>query len=232
MASRYEVIDGCPIPRKLFPVAAAIKEDLGGGTLFNSIYRGDDVAALLHKYGKHTQRELYDMWINHVPGALPANPPTQGTHILKSDAVAYIGPAGRPLKWWQCGMDIDDSKIPDAIAAFKERGWLAFQPYHTGSEYHHLNLAKAPRHLAKLITLFTTLKRGSKGRRVHKLTKQLAELGYMHAPTKSFGAATEKAVKAFQRHYHLTPVDGVVGPHTHLQLRAAIHHLHSQRGGK
>jgi hypothetical protein len=223
MSDPYVVVDCCPVPRKLAPVLQEIQDETGCS--YASVYRGEDPAAANYLTGaapcyKHTQAWIF---AHYPPGV--ANPPGRSTHERRSDGVPYPGPIGRPLRWWQCGIDVDDAHVAAFIAAAKKRGWLAFRPYSTAVEYHHVNFSKQPQYLMKLIAKWTTLQRGDKGRLVHKLTKQLVELGYMHAPTKSFGVGTQSAVKDLQRHYALTP-DGVVGPHTRLQIRAAIKHLH------
>jgi hypothetical protein len=105
----------------------------------NSIYRGSDAAWLLHRYGKHTQAELY--------ATLPAgtaNPPGRSTHELRSDGVAYGGPVGRHLEWWQQGIDVNDGDVRRMIKAAESHGWHLFQPYHAGVEFHHLNFYHKP----------------------------------------------------------------------------------------
>jgi hypothetical protein len=84
------------------------------------------------------------MFIRHVPGYNPANPPTYGTHVLRSDGVAYRGPRGRPLRQWQCGFDWNDKDIPHVLEAARQLGIPMFQPYHTGNEYHHTNFRRRP----------------------------------------------------------------------------------------
>jgi lysozyme len=135
MALRYSVIDGCPCPRPMYPLLKKLKAETGCS--FNSIYRGDDVAGLLHKVGKHTQAELY---AELPPGV--ANPPDRGTHILLGDGV--VGALHQKLPWWKCGIDINDSQVDAVIAAARRRGWTLYRPYPTGSEYHHVNFARKP----------------------------------------------------------------------------------------
>jgi hypothetical protein len=136
---KYAVLDGCPCPRPLYPVLKKLKKETG--CTFNSIYRGDDVAGLLHRKGKHTQRELYDMFLRGE--GLPANPPTQGTHILLGDGV--VGRVGQRLPWWRCGIDVNDWEVDGLIAAAARHGWKLYRPYPTSSERHHVNFARKPR---------------------------------------------------------------------------------------
>ena len=61
------------------------------------------------------------------------------------------------------------------------------------------------------------LKRGAKGEDVKTLQRLLIKAGYSCGECGvdgSFGADTEKAVKAYQRDHKLTPIDGEVGPIT------------------
>lgn len=143
MSLRYVIIDGCPVPRLLAKRIRLLKKEVPSARL-QSCYRGKDAERLLHKYGKHSQAELYAAWVARRPGANPANPPGRSTHELRSDGVAYAGPLGRKLAWWQCGMDFNDAAVPALIAAAAKRGWGLHRPYSAGSEYHHLNFTHKP----------------------------------------------------------------------------------------
>lgn len=136
MALRYKVIDGCPCPRPMYPLLKKLKRETG--CTYNSIYRGDDVATLLHKNGKRTQRELFEQ----LPPGL-ANPPDRGTHILRGDGT--VGGLFAKLPWWRCGIDVDDADVPGLIAAARRHGWTLFQPYSSPSEFHHLNFRNKPK---------------------------------------------------------------------------------------
>jgi hypothetical protein len=145
MSLRFVVIDGCPVPRRLARKVRALKRAVPSARL-NSCYRGDAARRLLHRLGKHSQRELYDGYRRGLPGYYPANPPGFSSHELRSDGNAvYRKPRGARLAWWQCGMDFNDQDVPRLKAAAANRGWDLRQPYPTGSEYHHLNFAKRPR---------------------------------------------------------------------------------------
>ena len=67
----------------------------------------------------------------------------------------------------------------------------------------------------------SSLKRGSKGDKVKELQTKLNKVGYNLTVDGSFGSATEKAVKEFQKKYGLT-VDGIVGPNTTKKLDEVI----------
>lgn len=110
----------------------------------NSIYRGDAAAHLLHKYGKHTQRELYQLFL--LGQGNPANPPGFSTHELRSDGAAYPSVLrGHTLAWWQQGFDVNDWDVKNVIAQAASHGWKVWQPYSAGSEFHHLNFRVKPR---------------------------------------------------------------------------------------
>jgi len=69
-----------------------------------------------------------------------------------------------------------------------------------------------------------TIRRGSTGPYVVECQQDLIQLGYnvgKYGADGKFGAATESAVKAFQRDHNLTP-DGVVGPMTWDALDKAV----------
>jgi GH24 family phage-related lysozyme (muramidase) len=165
---RYVVIDGCPCPRPLYPILKKLKAETG--CTYNSIYRGDDVAGLLHKVGKHTQRELYD---ELAPGM--ANPPDRGTHILRGDGV--VGKLFAKLPWWRCGIDVNDGDVDKLIAAARRHGWVLYRAYKTGSEYHHLNFACKPsRWKAFFRNVFSPKKSKPRPHRPTKLSEAGARL--------------------------------------------------------
>src|ERR1700759_1239655 len=141
--SKYIEVGGCACPRGIAPALIQLQEK--SGCTFNSIYRGEDAADLLHSLGKSTQEELYEGFSNGLPGFLPANRPGTSTHELCSDGVAYPGPSGRKLDDWQVGFDIDPSEIPKVIAAAVKIGFQVHQPYLSGVEFHHLNFIVEPK---------------------------------------------------------------------------------------
>lgn len=216
--AKYVVVDSCPCPRKLAPVLERIK--ISSGSSFNSIYRGDDARALLHKCGKSSQKELYDGFVSGRPGFNPANPPGRSTHECRNDGVAYRGPAGMPLRWWQCGIDCNDSA--GVVRAAASLGYTASVTYPGNPrEGHHVNLRKKPKLPRK------ALKRGSRGPRVKFLIWQLRVIRdpqthkpYLHKGPKVFGPTVQAAVKEFQRD-HNQKADGIVGDQTRRNLSAS-----------
>lgn len=139
----FRVINGSPVPKLIAPYIAIVTQD--ARATVNSIYRGADAEPILHAHGRASQRDLWNGWQARRPGFNPANPPGFSTHELKSDDVAYNVPRGHDLAWWQQGFDVNDSDVHRVIAAAKRYGWVLWQPYPGGSEFHHLNFRRQPR---------------------------------------------------------------------------------------
>jgi hypothetical protein len=211
----FVVIDHCPAPASMGPVLRAIRTAVvGGGTLYNSIYRGEDAAALLHANDKRTQAELF---AELGPGV--ANPPRQSTHELYNDGVAYRGWRGQKLRaHWKVGLDVNDSLVRATMAEAAKHNWILTQTYPGSAvEFHHLNFRKPP-------VYFHTLKRGSRGPRVWWVQRKLKVLGDApHRPMKRgrFDANTEANLKILQGHWKLKQ-DGIYGPHTSTTLHRAL----------
>src|SRR5262249_6733616 len=111
-------IDECAAPPRLAAILADIKSKTGCS--YASVYRGADAAAILNRFGKHTQQQLVDATpAQRVAWGVSGTPDRPGTssHELRSDGVAYMGPVGRPLRWWQCGIDVDDDHVASFISA-------------------------------------------------------------------------------------------------------------------
>lgn len=200
-----------PAPKKLAPFLNQLERETGSG--YTSLLRTQAAVTYARKHGAalSSQAELYQGYVTGQPGYNPANPPGRSTHERRSDGVAYPGPIGRPLRWWQCGIDCKNSEA--TINQARKHGWICVRPYSSASEWHHINFMKQPR------LGFRNLKRGSRGRRVTKLERRLKYLGYGKdlKVDRHFGAKTQAAVKRFQRKRGLK-VDGIVGPHTWKQL--------------
>lgn len=139
--SGFRTIQGSAVHVDICPYIAIVVND--AHATVNSIYRGQDAAAILHKHGKSTQAELYQLFLQGRGN--PANSPGHSTHELRSDAAAYPGvPYGQPLPWWCQGFDVNDSDVYRVIAAGRRYGWRIWQPYPSSSEFHHLNFAVQP----------------------------------------------------------------------------------------
>lgn len=134
------VLDGCPMPlaHKLMLLDA---RQHGWEGEVTSADRRDAIARLLHRLGKSTQRELYEGWIKHLPGFLPANPPDRGTHMRIGDGV--VGTLFEKLPYWMEG--IDSSLATQLRTVLNKLGYRAYRPYASESEEHHTNLAVDPK---------------------------------------------------------------------------------------
>lgn len=142
------VIQECPVYADIAPyIQCCLNPVVGQRPLVvNSIFRGTAAQAILNKYGKHSQAQLYEMYVNHMAGALPANPPGFSTHELRSDGAAYSRiPRGDKLPWWAQGFDVNDSEVEAVIANARRFGWTLFRPYSSGTEFHHLNFKSEPK---------------------------------------------------------------------------------------
>lgn len=155
MTHHFRVIDGCPCPEQIAPFIALVT--IVQGFAVNSVYRGQDAEKILNARGHQSQTQLYEGYINHQPGYLPANPPSFSTHELKSDGVAYPHIArGDDLEWWMQGFDVNDSEVEAVEHQAVVRGWRLFRPYPSGVEHHHLNFAAepgpSPRHVEVVVS--------------------------------------------------------------------------------
>lgn len=218
---RYVLVDNCPVPAKLEPVVRELKHR--SGATLNSCYRGKDARALLRRVGKKDQAQLYADFL--AGNGNPANPPGRSTHELRSDGVAYVGPVGRRLRWWQVGMDW--SNAAGVVRAAREMGWVAVITYpNNPREQHHVNLRREPR-LGLLRWRQRPLRRGDTGPRLRWLVRalQAVENGrgkpYLSKNEfRTYDADVEAAVKRFQKDHHLK-ADGTVGYRTRIQLGAS-----------
>lgn len=222
----FEVIDGCPVPARLAPVLREIKAR--SGVSYNSIDRSTAAEPLLERYGKRSQRQLYDGFRRGLAGFNPANPPGRSTHERRNDGVAYPGPAGMPLPYWCVGIDCSDAHA--FIRAAAALGYTATLTYPSNPrEGHHVNLRKLPRRVVP------PLARGSKGPAVATLTRQLAyirrpgtERHYLSHTRRTFDVAVHVAVEMFQRE-HGQKGDGIVGAQTARQLAASVRYEKQRR---
>lgn len=223
---KFAVIDDCPVPAKLAPAIRQIKRRTGA--VLNSCDRSPEAEPLLREHGKRSQRQLY---ADYKAGrGNPANPPGYSTHERRSDGVAYRGPRGRRLRWWQVGQDWDR---PQAVCEEgRKLGYIITVTYpHSRGEAQHLNFRKQPRLRLRALRL------GAKGVRVKRLTEALCairrpKLGtpYLTHRYRTFTADVEEAVRRFQLD-HDQKADGIVGAHTRAQLRASLRY-HQQRRAK
>lgn len=215
----FEIIDNCPVPAKLAPALREIKRRTGA--TLNSCDRSTEAEPYLRRLGKQSQRQLWDGFRRGLPGFNPANPPGRSTHERRSDGVAYPGPVGRVLPYWQVGMDWTNSDA--VIRAAAQLGFTATRTYPTNPrEHHHVNFRKEP-----FVKVIPPLKRGSKGYRVARMAHMLAFVRdaqgrpYLERGQGIFDEKVEAALRRFQRDYEQA-VDGVYGPQTARQLAVAV----------
>lgn len=137
--NRTVPFDGVPVFRGLALVLHDARKHGWKGRL-NSADRRRGVA---EKYGRKSQWWLYmAFWVWKLAGTNPANPPGRSTHELRSDGTAYRGPVGRPLAYWQLGLDVSDAE--GLVRVLRKLGYKARRPYRSPSEAHHLNLYRDP----------------------------------------------------------------------------------------
>ena len=225
---RFELIDDCPVPAQLAPVILEIKRRTGA--TLNSCDRSPEAEPFLKKCAppKQSQRELFDGWMRRVPGYRPANPPGRSTHERRNDGVAYPGPPGMPLRYWQVGMDWESSdRVVEAAAQLR---YTAHRTYPKSRlETQHLNFRKEPK-----VKMLPPLHRGSKGYRVARMAKMLASVRdgqgrpYLEAGQGIFDERLEEALKRFQADWDQKP-DGIYGPQTARQLAIAVRSQKRQR---
>lgn len=157
---QFRIVDGCPCPASVAPYIYMVLRE--AGQTASSIYRGDDAATLLHRYGKHTQAEIHRL--------MPAisNPAGFSQHELRSDGAGNLRvPRGGRLEEWQVGVDSggDGDAAKAAIEhAARRLGWYARHPYPRGVEGHHWCFGRQPKptslkQRAKIIRLRATLPR-------------------------------------------------------------------------
>lgn len=224
----FEIIDSCPVPAALAPELREIKKR--SGATLQSCDRSPEAEPLLAKLGKKSQRQLYAMFLAGTGN--PANRPGQSTHERRNDAIAYAGPLGMPLRYWQVGMDWDIPHVAAVVRAAASLGFTATVTYPNSSgERQHTNFRKEPK-----LNLFKAIKPGQRDPRVPKLKRQLA---YIHDPNtdkpylpatfrqvrgrKHYGAGADfvQALKAFQYDHGQSP-DGIYGRQTARQLATSV----------
>lgn len=230
MAAKYELIDCKPVPRALAAELRAIKAD--AGATLTSCLRTQDAVDFARRHGCQvsSQAELVEL-AKH--GGNPANPVGTSTHEQRSDGVAYAGPVGRRLFYWQVGTDWGTREAAKRIvAAASKRGWTATITYpNSPREGHHVNFRKKP-----VLNIVPTLRRGKKNRWVGQLRKDLYFIHNPHSGERyfelnegtTFTSQLENAVVRFQRD-HGQKADGIVGVQTRRQITVAKRREHARR---
>lgn len=150
--------DGVPIYRAQ---AWALKDARLHGEHF-AVASGDRRTSVIKAFNKahgtdlHDQAYLSSLWIRTsalygkagaiARGVYPANPPTQGTHLLLGDGV--VGRVGEHLPKFKLGIDATSAGEDNACASLvhwlNSHGYSVTRPYSSGSEAHHLVFTKGP----------------------------------------------------------------------------------------
>lgn len=219
MARKFVLVNCCPADYRLAAILVRIESKTG--CVYQSVYRGQDPAAQRYLTGnapcyKHNQAWIY---AHYPPGV--ANPPGRSTHEERNDGVAYRGWVGMPLRWWQCGIDVDNAHVQAFIREAAREGFTATITYpNSPVEYHHVNFRKEPR-----LRIFSNLKLHSRGPRVRYVTRILSKIPspktgkpYLPYTYKVYKPVVERAVRQFQLDHHQKP-DGIYGIQTARQLQ-------------
>lgn len=115
--------------------------------------------------------------------------------------------------------DVNGKSCPARMTGTNNSKWITFKALITGKSVASAKTA-ATKKSAEYPT--TTLKYGSKGEQVKKLQKCLNKIMKSSLRTDgSFGPATLKELKAFQKKYKLE-VDGIAGPKTRAKIKELI----------
>jgi len=147
LASRSIAFDGTPVFWGLAKPLQRAREAGWNGVL-NSADRRSGFA---ERYGKASQPRLFSCYGSRLrtgrcpsscPSCNPANRPGRSTHELRSDGVAYRGPVGRQLAWWQLGLDLSD--VDELLRVLARLGYRARRPYRSGAEAQHVNFSASP----------------------------------------------------------------------------------------
>lgn len=116
---------------------------------------------------------------------------------------------------WQ----VNGKKCPARMVGTNNKKWIEFKAQITGKSAASIKTA-ATKKAAAYPT--TTLRYGSTGEQVVKLQKCLNKImGTSLKIDGSFGSATEKEVKRFQKKYGLE-VDGIAGPKTRAKMKTEL----------
>lgn len=148
LTTRSITMDGTPL---FWGLAAPLVEARAHGWS-GQVTSGDRRSGVAERFGKKSQAKLFSCFQARkargvCPGpcggdCLPANPPGRSSHELCSDGVAFTGPVGRELPWWQLGLDVSQSD--QLLHILTALGYGVRRPYNTPSEFHHVNFTRNP----------------------------------------------------------------------------------------
>jgi hypothetical protein len=129
---------------------------------------------IAEKYGKKSQKALYDGYRRGLPGYFPANPPGFSSHELKSDGNRLYGPRGSSIPKHKLGIDAVSKPGGDSnriVAWMNSHGYSAARPYPQDSERHHFSFMKDPaKNARKRLRVYYTNKAKKAARAAAKKT--------------------------------------------------------------
>ncbi len=135
--------DGVPMFRCQ---AWALKDARLSGVHF-TVNSADRRYGVAEKYGKQSQKALYDGYAAGKPGYFPANRPGFSAHELRSDGSPFYGRRGAKIPRYKLGIDVVNRPGGDARQLtqwLNDHGYGAKRPYSVNSERHHMSFTKSP----------------------------------------------------------------------------------------
>lgn len=142
-ANLYKTVafDGTPV----FLIIALVLADARANGWSGILVSADRRKGVAERFGKMSQAKLYECSKNCRADCYgncnPANPPTQGTHLLIGDGV--VGKVGENLEPFELGLDT--SEADELRSVLNRLGYSAYRPYADSREVHHTNLKTNPR---------------------------------------------------------------------------------------
>ena len=135
LTTRSITMDGTPL---FWGLAAPLVQARAHGWR-GRVTSGDRRSGVAERFGKKSQAKLWSCFqarqargVCPAPcggDCLPANPPGRSSHELCSDGVAFAGPVGRELPWWQLGLDVSESD--QLLHILTALGYGVRRPYNT-----------------------------------------------------------------------------------------------------
>lgn len=130
----------------------------GGHLLVHSGIRRDSIVRSWRgrglRAGYKSQAQLYDGWVNRLPGYFPANPPGTSSHEGYADGIARFHRSdgreanrGQEIIKYEWGTDAVDKPGGSAarlVTWLSLHGYRADRPYNTVSERHHFCFRRSP----------------------------------------------------------------------------------------
>lgn len=146
----YHIVNFYGVPIYRAQAWALLDAELHGQrfTVTSGDRRPATIAEFNRKYGTHLHDQAYLYWgyEKGLPGFLPANPPTRGTHLLLGDGV--VGSVGEHLAPYRLGIDVvsagRSNDCAPLVAWLNTHGYHCYRPYPSSAEAHHMNFSYPP----------------------------------------------------------------------------------------